>query len=365
MIMRGLISWTFSQGKPMRSSAPGAKFSTSTSHSLIRRTRISLPFGSLVVMVIERLLWFSMVKYRLSTSGMSRSWPRVASPSPALSTLITSAPIQASSWVQVGPDCTWVKSRILTPSSALLILFPLQVSNSRNSFLLRRARVQAGDPAAFRSSGFVDDRVDQCRLARGHGFFQRLGQFLRSRGPHADAAEGLHHHLVAGVLDELGGRHVAAGGVLVGALVDAVVVEDHDADRQVVAADRLDFHAAETEGAVALDGNYRLAARHRRGDGIAHADAHDAPGAHAQALARLVHVHDAAREIERVGTFVHEVCVGTRLDRIADHVQCALEIHRRRVLVQRLRHLREVLVLALGDGAGPVRRRLGPAGAHA
>ena len=49
----------------------------------------------------------------------SRSWPRVMSPTPGRSTLMTSAPNQASSCVQVGPDCTWVKSRILTPSSAL------------------------------------------------------------------------------------------------------------------------------------------------------------------------------------------------------------------------------------------------------
>src|ERR1700737_3641792 len=41
------------------------------------------------------------------------------SPVPGRSTLITSAPNQASSWVQVGPDWTWVKSRIFTPSSAL------------------------------------------------------------------------------------------------------------------------------------------------------------------------------------------------------------------------------------------------------
>src|SRR5947207_12098973 len=41
------------------------------------------------------------------------------SPWPGRSTLITSAPSQASSWVQVGPDWTCVKSRILTPSSAL------------------------------------------------------------------------------------------------------------------------------------------------------------------------------------------------------------------------------------------------------
>ena len=60
--MRGLSSWMCSQVKPMRSSAPGAKFSTSTSHALISRSTTSLPFGSLVSSVIERLLWFSIVK---------------------------------------------------------------------------------------------------------------------------------------------------------------------------------------------------------------------------------------------------------------------------------------------------------------
>ena len=51
----------------------GAKFSTKTSHSLIRRSRISLPFWVLVFTVIERLLWFSIVKYKLSASGISRN----------------------------------------------------------------------------------------------------------------------------------------------------------------------------------------------------------------------------------------------------------------------------------------------------
>src|SRR4029077_13305819 len=41
------------------------------------------------------------------------------SPTPGRSTLMQSAPSQARSCVQVGPDCTWVKSRIFTPSSAL------------------------------------------------------------------------------------------------------------------------------------------------------------------------------------------------------------------------------------------------------
>src|SRR5690242_8993878 len=114
--------WIFSQGKPMRSSTPGPKFSTSTSQVLISAVRTSLPLGFLVSSVIERLLWFSMVKYRLSTFGMSCSWPRVMSPTPGRSTLITSAPNQASSCVQVGPDWTWVKSRMRTPSSALVIV---------------------------------------------------------------------------------------------------------------------------------------------------------------------------------------------------------------------------------------------------
>src|SRR5437764_617990 len=46
--------WIFSQGKPMRSSTPGPKFSTSTSQVLISAVRTSLPFGFLVSSVIDR-----------------------------------------------------------------------------------------------------------------------------------------------------------------------------------------------------------------------------------------------------------------------------------------------------------------------
>src|SRR3569623_2908943 len=44
------------------------------------------------------------------------------SPTPGRSTLITSAPNHASSCVQVGPDWTWVKSRMRRPSSALVLV---------------------------------------------------------------------------------------------------------------------------------------------------------------------------------------------------------------------------------------------------
>src|SRR5687767_10721119 len=77
-------------------------------------------------------------------------------------------------------------------------------------------------------------------------------------------------------------------------------------------ADHRDLHSfptrrssdlGEAEGAVALDRDHRLLGRDRRGDAVAHADAHDAPGADVDALPRLVHVDDRAREVERVGAF--------------------------------------------------------------
>src|SRR3954453_7580786 len=128
-IIFGLMLWIFSQGKPIRSSTPGPKFSTSTSHALISAVSTSLPLAFLVSSVIERLLWLSMVKYRLSTSGTSCNWPRVMSPTPGRSILITSAPNHASNCVQVGPDWTWVKSRIRTPLSALVIVLLHLVSD--------------------------------------------------------------------------------------------------------------------------------------------------------------------------------------------------------------------------------------------
>src|SRR5450432_2907082 len=173
--------WIFSQGNPMRSSTPGPKFSTSTSQLFISAVRTSLPFGFLVSSVIERLLWFSMVKYRLSTFGMSCNWPRVISPTPGRSTLITSAPNQANNCVQVGPDCTCVKSRIRTPASALvMICFLLEwFGGSRNCRLRgKRGRwscwflfdedalwIEVTDAAALGARRGIDHRVDQGRLA--------------------------------------------------------------------------------------------------------------------------------------------------------------------------------------------------------
>src|SRR6266849_6195809 len=217
--------WIFSQGNPMRSSTPGPKFSTSTSQLFISAVRTSLPFGFLVSSVIERLLWLSMVKYRLSTLGTSCNWPRVMSPTPGRSTLITSAPNQASNCVQVGPDWTWVKSRMRTPSSAFVICslltssccrhardgghpvitvvsvghgpsshdrsavtgFPACAGNDADgltcSLLLQNAlRIEVADAAAFGAGRRIDHCIDERRLAGIHRGVDGALQFVRGGG---------------------------------------------------------------------------------------------------------------------------------------------------------------------------------------
>src|SRR6478752_10480837 len=214
----------------MRSSTPGPKFSTSTSHFLISSVRTSLPLGFLVSSVIERLLWFSMVKYRLSTFGMSCNWPRVMSPTPGRSTLITSAPNHASNCVQVGPDWTWVKSRMRTPFSALVIcslLTNVVVAPARRASLDHRRfnrrrwfavsllaklalRIEVADAAALGAGRRIDHGVDQRRLARIHRLVHRALQLVRRGCVDADAAERLHHLVVAGSRDEDGRRRIGA-----------------------------------------------------------------------------------------------------------------------------------------------------------
>src|ERR1700749_3507955 len=142
----------------MRSSGPGAKFSANTSQCLLSRSRTRLPCSLLVSRVRERLLWFSMVKYRLSAPGTSRSCSRVTSPLPAFSTLITSAPNHASSCVQVGPDCTCVKSRMRTPLNAFSMDGPAVRSCNYLCRLLVHRLVLGARRVLTRVDPDVDDR---------------------------------------------------------------------------------------------------------------------------------------------------------------------------------------------------------------
>src|SRR5882672_8773130 len=104
---------------------------------------------------------------------MSLSCSRVTSPAPARSTLITSAPNHASNCVHVGPDCTWVKSRMRTPSNALA----MRCSNQSlvHGLVLGTWRVLARiDPyvdhgrfaqAVHRFTGALQCRGNLCRVA--------------------------------------------------------------------------------------------------------------------------------------------------------------------------------------------------------
>src|SRR5262249_35069567 len=156
-------------------------------------------------------------------------------------------------------------------------------------------RIEIADAAALAAGGRVDHRVDERRLAAVHRGVDGPLEFVGARRIDADAAERLDHLVVARAFDEHRRRGIGIGAVGVWDTINAVIVEDEDAGRQLVAADRLDLHAGEAEGRVALDGEHRLAGLDRRADGIAHADTHDAPGADVEALARLVNVDDAAR----------------------------------------------------------------------
>src|SRR5215471_3675585 len=125
------------------------------------------------------------------------------SPTPGRSTLITSAPNHARSCVQVGPDCTWVKSRMRTPVSALVICFPpknlslptssreARTTRCRSLLLQHALRIEVADASALGARSRIDHRVDQGRLAGIHRLIDRALQLIGGRRVDADAAECL------------------------------------------------------------------------------------------------------------------------------------------------------------------------------
>src|SRR3954469_1004327 len=113
---------------------PGPRFSATTSHSLISRRAISLPSSVFKSMTVLRLLLFKSRKKKLSTFGLSEFHSFLArSPFGGRSIFITSAPSQASIWVQEGPAWSCVKSMTRMPSNAWLISFLPQEPVGRKS----------------------------------------------------------------------------------------------------------------------------------------------------------------------------------------------------------------------------------------
>src|SRR5258705_524735 len=107
---------------------PGPRFSATISASRIKRRAISFPSSLRRLTTVLRLLLLSSRKKKLSRFGLSAFHSRRArSPWGGRSILITSAPSQASIWVQDGPAWSCVKSMTRIPSRAWLILNPLSL----------------------------------------------------------------------------------------------------------------------------------------------------------------------------------------------------------------------------------------------
>src|SRR3954471_20137286 len=303
---RGLSSCRCSHVNPSRSITPGPKFSTTTSERSTSLRKISLPSSDFMLRVRLRLLQLSIVKYSESTSGRSRSWERVTSPLPGCSILMTSAPIQASSWVQTGPACTCVMSMTRTPSRALATILGPPLLVHRLVHGPRRERVR------------VHPHVDQRRLAALAGALDGRPDLAGLRDLLAVAAQHLGELAVADV-GQLVADVAAALAVLldlaVADLVHVRVVADDADERQVEADRRVEVEAREAERAVTEEGE-DLAV----GIGLLGADAErdaDADGperARVHPQAGALRLHDAAGEGDDVAAVADEARVlGQRL----------------------------------------------------
>src|SRR4029077_20696229 len=199
---------------------------------------------------------------------MSRSCSRVMSPAPARSTLITPAPSHASSCVQVGPDCTWVKSRMRTPSHAL----PTGVFSASlvHALALRPPRALPR----------VDPDVDHCRAARALYRLARAPQrrcdLRRIAHLFAITAEHLGEYAEGHIAEQI--ADVAAllavlGELAVADLVHRRVVADDGDVGHLEAVRGLHVEGRHAEGAIAVVAEHFLVGvREARRDGEAGAD---------------------------------------------------------------------------------------------
>src|SRR5215467_8118662 len=94
---------------------PGRKFSKTTSARAMRRRRMACPSGAFMFRVRLFLLRLTDMKYVASPPAKGGQ-PRVSSPLPGSSTLITSAPMSPRDMAQKGPARTRVRSITRTPA---------------------------------------------------------------------------------------------------------------------------------------------------------------------------------------------------------------------------------------------------------
>ncbi|CFW00078.1 Uncharacterised protein [Bordetella pertussis] len=115
---RGLISDRASQSTPSFCATPGPKLWTTTSAQAASRCTTARPCADFRSSAMLRLL-----RLQLRNTAAWPSWnggqPRVSSPCPAASTLITSAPMSAMYCVHSGPARTLDRSSTRTPPSGV------------------------------------------------------------------------------------------------------------------------------------------------------------------------------------------------------------------------------------------------------
>src|SRR5947209_5997838 len=204
--------------------------------------------------------------------------------------------------------------------------------------------VQAFNVPALRACCRIDDTVDQRGLSGCECSLQSFREARRVFDVIANPSERFVHLVLASVRHEASRRRLSARFI---AAVKPIVVEDQGEDWELVAADRLELHSAESEGAVTFDGDDRSTGHSGRGDGIAHADAHYAPCTAIETPARLRHVDDVASEIESVGPLVHDGYVRLVHEHVANRPEGAREVHRLWIGAQLCRHSGDILLFAL------------------
>src|SRR5258708_1636850 len=109
---------------------------------------------------------------------------------------------------------------------------------------------------ALRAGPRVDGTVDQCGPPGSEGRFQSLREAGGIFDVVADSPERFDQLVVPSVLNEASRRR--GNGSRSVPVVNAIVVEDQDHDRQAVAADRLDLHSAESKRDIAFDRDGRI-----------------------------------------------------------------------------------------------------------
>src|SRR6185295_19298608 len=179
-----------------------------TSAVFTRSANICRPRSCLRLRVTPFLFALSRTKKCESRSARSESPRRAGSPAGG-SILMTSAPSQPSSSVQLGPASYCVRSRMRMPSSALLMIADL---------LCRVRREADGGGARL----VVRDDVDHRRLARGPRALKRRADVVGLLHVLSVGAHGHGHLVPAGI------AQVAAGlvSIRIGGPA-AVVADDH------------------------------------------------------------------------------------------------------------------------------------------